>query len=146
MLYGGTDFVSRAIQFRTWSDVAHIEVYAGGVHSLASRNGIGVGKYLFRAKGLRYVLRNPAMTPEKFAQGLEWFKTVNGQPYAWGDLLRFYGLNVNAKGMICSQFGANFFAACSAPLFSKDYPAGEVCPSDNLVTRDLGIIWSYRTA
>ena len=145
LLYGGRDFTSRAIQFRTWSDVCHIEIATGNYQSVASRNGIGVGCYPFRAMGLRYILRPIAFTPEQFAKGMEWFKTVDGQPYNWGDLLRFYSINcLKTKGYICSQFGAAFFTACGAPLFSLDYPDQIVCPSDNLVTPLLKTIWKYQ--
>jgi len=92
LLYGGRGFIDQAIQFRTWSDVSHVEIYAGICMSIASRNGIGVGRYLFRADGLRYVLRPIAFTQQQFAQGMAWFATVNRQPYNWGDLLRFIAL------------------------------------------------------
>jgi hypothetical protein len=143
LLYGGSDIVSRLIQFRTWSDVSHVEIYAGGLRSIASRNGAGVGQYLFRADGLRYVLRPIAFVPEQFAQGMIWFKSVDGQPYNWGDLLRFYLINVPTHGFICSQFGAAFFTAAKAPLFSLDYYDGDICPSDFLVTPLLKRIWVY---
>jgi len=143
LLYGGKDIVSRLIQFRTWADVSHVEVYAGGLKSIASRNGIGVGQYLFRADGLRYILRPVTFSPEQFAQGMAWFKTVDGQPYNWGDLLRFYLIDIHTKGFICSQFMAAFFAACKSPLFSLDYPMGDICPSDAQVTPLLKTIWTY---
>lgn len=143
LLYASRSLVGFSIRFRTWSDVEHIEVYAGDCKSIASRNGIGVNKYLFRAEGLRYVLRPAGLSPEQFAKGVAWFKTVQGQPYNWGDLLRFYLVDVDTKGMICSQFGAEFFRACEHPLFSPDYPAGSESPRDYQVTRDLKIIWSY---
>ena len=61
------------------------------------------------------------------------------------DLLRFYSINcLKTKGYICSQFGAAFFTACGAPLFSLDYPDQIVCPSDNLVTPLLKTIWKYQ--
>jgi cell wall-associated NlpC family hydrolase len=143
LLYGGKDIVSRLIQFRTWSDVSHVEIYAGICMSIASRNGIGVGRYLFRADGLRYVLRPIAFAQQQFAQGMDWFKTVEGQPYNWGDLFRFYLIDIHTKGFICSQFMAAFFAACKAPLFALDYPMGDICPSDAQVTPLLRVIWTY---
>lgn len=144
LLYGGRGFIDQAIQFRTWSDVSHVEIYAGICMSIASRNGIGVGRYLFRADGLRYVLRPIAFTQQQFAQGMAWFATVNRQPYNWGDLLRFYCIDVRTKGFICSQFAAAFFAAAKAPLFSMDYFTGDVCPSDFLTSCLLYRAWSWK--
>ena len=89
LLYRSRSLVGWAIRFRTWSDVEHVEVYLGEGRSVASRNGIGVGKYPLRIDGLVRVFR-PVENPDVIA-GLLWFADVDGLPYAWTDLLRFYG-------------------------------------------------------
>lgn len=143
LLYGGGDLVSRLIQYRTWSDVCHIEIYVGDGRSVASRNGIGVGKYPLRVLGLRYVFR--PQLPLDIERGLRWFWTVNGTPYGWGDLGRFYLLDIPTKGKICSQFGDEFMQACGLPLFNLDYPDGAVCPRDYQTVSSLLLkqIWKY---
>jgi hypothetical protein len=144
LLYGGTDAVSRLIQFRTWSDVSHIEVYVGEGRSVASCNGIGVGKYPLRIQGLRRVLR-PTVALD-LTDGLKWFDSVNGTPYSWADLLRFYLIDVPTKGLICSEFGDMFFKACGLPLFNTDYPEGSVCPRDFEIVSSLLVkqIWTWK--
>ena len=77
LLYGGRGLVDRLIQFRTWSDVSHIEIYVGEGRSVASRNGIGVGKYPLRLpEGIRrvYRLKNKFNFPSfDFEKSLAWF-------------------------------------------------------------------------
>lgn len=141
--YGGSGFIDRGIQFRLWDDTSHVEIYAGNLTSVASRNGIGVDRYLFRADGLRYVRRPVGLTPEQFAEGLRWFTTVRGRPYGWTDLLRFYSIKLPCSGLICSQFAAEFLRQCGQPAFALDYPAGEESPRDFKLPRELQLIWSY---
>ena len=129
-----------AIRFRTWSDVEHVEVYLGEGRSVASRNGIGVGKYPLRIDGLVRVFR-PVENPDVIA-GLLWFADVDGLPYAWTDLLRFYGWALDsAKGMICSQFADAFLRQCGVQLFNVQYPDGAVTPRDFEITPGLQEIW-----
>ncbi len=144
LLYGGGDVVSRLIQFRTWSDVSHIEIYVGDGRSVASRNGVGVGQYPLRVAGLRRVYRPKVFL--NLLQGLNWFATVNGTPYGWADLLRFYLINVPTKGLICSEFADLFFRNCNLPLFNTNYPEGAVCPGDYEKLSDLLVaqIWSWK--
>ena len=143
LLYGGTDLVSRLIQFRTWSDVSHIEIYVGDGRSVASRNGIGVGKYPLRIAGLRRVYRP---VPFNLADSLAWFATVDGTCYGWADLLRFYLIDVPTKGLICSEFGDLFFLHGGLPLFNTNYPAGAACPGDyeKISDRLVSEIWSWK--
>lgn len=56
LLYGGGSLAAWLIQFRTWSDVSHVEIYLGGGRSLASR-AAGVDIYPLRVLNLRRVLR-----------------------------------------------------------------------------------------
>lgn len=147
LLYGGTGLVDRLIQFRTWSDVSHIEIYACGGRSVASRNGIGVGEYPLRIEGLRRVYR-PKWNKFCFAAARDWFATVDGTPYGWFDLLRFYLINVPTKGLICSEFADLFFRNGGLPLFNTNYPEGAVCPGDFEKISDLLVdeLWSWKPA
>lgn len=146
LLYGGENLTDRLIQFRTWSDVAHIEIYVDAGRSVASRNGIGVGCYPFRALGLRYVLR-PMHPKFDVARGMNWFEHVNGTPYGWGDLGRFYGLRFKTHGLICSEFADRFYQAARLPVFNPDYFAGTVCPRDFLTVSPLLLrqVWAYES-
>lgn len=141
LLYGGGDIISRLIQFRTWSDVAHVEIYVDDGRSVASRNGIGVGKYPIRFDGLRYVLR--PINPIDLHAAMRWFDTVDGTPYGWTDLLQFYLINLPGDGLICSQFADLFTRAGNSRLFSVDYPAGRVSPRDYLVTPNARMVWKW---
>ena len=142
LLYGGRDLVSRLIQFRTWSDVSHIEIYADAGRSVASRNGIGVGQYPLRVAGLRRVYR-PKVAFD-FSAALKWFATVDGTKYGWADLLRFYLIDVPTTGLICSEFADLWFRNGGLPLFNTNYPEGAVCPGDFEKISDLLVeeIWS----
>ncbi len=142
LLYGG-GFVGGLIELRTWSDVSHVEIYKADGKTLASRDE-GPRECPLRVLGLRRVLRPVAAFD--FQAGLEWFKTVNDLPYGYGDLLRFYLVNVPTKGLICSEFADLFFKACGLPLFNTDYPEGAVCPRDYETLSPLLVkqIWSWK--
>ena len=144
LLYGGSDLVSRLIQFRTWSDVSHIEIYVGDGRSVASRNGIGVGKYPLRLDGMRRVYR--VGVAFDFEKAMRWFAMVQGTKYGWADLLRFYLIDVPTIGLICSEFGDLFFRNGTLPLFNTNYPEGAVCPGDYEKISDLLVaeIWSWK--
>ncbi len=149
LLYGG-GVIGALIQFRTWSDVSHVEVYAGiepvslASQSVASRSD-GVDEYPFRADGLRRILRPVA--PFNFVAGLKWFDAqAHRTPYGYADLARFYLINISTKGLICSEFADLFFQACGLPLFNTDYPEGAVCPRDYETLSPLLVkqIWSWK--
>jgi len=144
LLYGGNDLVSRLIQFRTWSDVSHIEIYVDTGRSVASRNGVGVGQYPLRVDGLRRVYR--PTWPFELPAAMRWFATVDGTKYGWADLLRFYLIDVPTTGLICSEFADLFFRNGGLPLFNTNYPEGAVCPGDYEKISDLLVeeIWSWK--
>ena len=149
LLYGGNDLVSRLIQFRTWSDVSHIEIYVGDGCSVASRNGIGVGKYPLRTAGLRRIYRPKlvaGMPSFDFDEAMRWFATVDGTKYGWADLLRFYLIDVPTTGLICSEFGDLWFRKGRLPLFNLNYPEGAICPGDFEKISSLLVeqIWSWK--
>jgi hypothetical protein len=140
LLYGGRDLVSRLIQFRTWSDVAHVEIYAGEGRSVASRNGIGVDLYPLRSSGLKRVLR-PRRALD-WESGMHWFYQVQGSPYGWFDLLRFYSIKAKSDGFICSQFADLFLRHCRLYAFNWNYNAGAICPRDFEVSPSFDWLWA----
>jgi hypothetical protein len=151
LLYGGNGLVDRLIQFRTWSDVSHIEIYVGEGRSVASRNGIGVGKYPLRIAGLRRVYRIKlfaGFAQFDFNKSMAWFATVDGTGYGWFDLARFYLINIPTKKLICSEFADLFFRNGGLPLFNTNYPEGAVCPGDYEKISDLLVneIWTWKPA
>lgn len=144
LLYGGGSLVRWLIQFRTWSDVAHVEIYRGGGRSLASRSD-GPRLYPLDIMGLRRVIRPGG--PFDFQAGLDWFLSkASHLPYGYFDLARFYLVNIPTKGLICSEFTDLFFQKCGLPLFNLNYPEGAVCPRDfeTLSPRLATQIWSWR--
>jgi hypothetical protein len=121
-------FVDWAIRTRTWSDVAHIEISLGNGTSVASRNGIGVGKFLHRREGLVKIRR--LVLPLDFGAAMNWFTTVDKTNYGWTDLFRFYGINVSTKGIICSTFADLWLKSGGIQSFAEDYPPEIVSPRD----------------
>ena len=149
LLYGDSSWItpggwlSRLIRFRTWSDVSHVEIYAGGNISMASR-GAGVDLYPFRPDGLRYILR--PRESYSWENGFAWFQSIRGTKYGALDLFRFYGINLPTKGLICSQFADLFFLHSDLELFNINYPSGAVCPGDfcKVSSELLEQIWGYK--
>jgi cell wall-associated NlpC family hydrolase len=140
LLYNSGDWVDRLICFRTWSDVAHVEVYLGDGKSAASRNGEGVGVYPVRFEGLRYVRRPQGQFSKEAAQAFA--SAMDGTPYGFLDLLKFYSLNVPCKGLICSQFADLLLRNAGVVAFSEDYDAGAVSPRDFRITACAKTVWS----
>jgi hypothetical protein len=125
---------------RTWCrSASHVEIYCGCRTSWASRNGLGVNQYAYRRNGLSHILR-PTI-PFDAIKAHKFFETVKGTPYGWLDLFRFFSLNLQSKGLICSQFGDLLLGAGSVIAFSRDYAAGAVSPRDFLVSPALKRIW-----
>lgn len=142
LLYGGTDLVARLIQFRTWSDTCHVEVYADADNgrTVTSRFGTGVKLYPFNPNGLVKVLR--PFPPFDRVKALNWFYVrANGRPYGWGDIVGFYGLRRTGRGLICSQTSDLFLRAGGVVAFSPEYPAGLICPRDFETSPVLNCIW-----
>ncbi len=139
LLYYEPGFVDWCISFRTWSDVAHVEIYLGDGLSTASRNGIGVDIYPLRLDGLQYVRR--PVVPFDLAAARVFAAKMRGTPYGYADLGRFYLLKIPTKGLICSQYGDLLLRAGSVIAFAEDYPAGAVSPRDFRLTSLAKTIW-----
>lgn len=118
LLYRPNGIFGRLIQAKTWHAISHVEVYVGGFESVASRDGQGVGRYPLRVSELAYVLRPQAALD--LPAGLKYFDRVKGTPYGWLDLLAFYGVTKNFRGIICSPFATEFLRACGWNVFPTD--------------------------
>ena len=88
LLYRPFNFYGHIIAIKTWHNVSHCETFIGNGHSVASRDGIGVGIYPMRQKDLYYVLR--PKEPILLAVAMDKFRRVyQGQGYDFLGLIRF---------------------------------------------------------
>lgn len=109
LLYGGTGLFNRIIQVKTWSRYSHVEVYDGGGWSLASRNGIGVGRYPARIDDALAVYR--LRVPFDLEAGRAYFAESEGQGYDWWGLLAFTSAKFQGRDngkQFCSEFAARW--------------------------------------
>lgn len=142
------DIIDRLIEIHEGGDVAHVEIYAGDGKSRASRNGIGVGEYPFRAEGIKYVLRI-ANVPAFGAPVINrakvdvFFAANNGDAYDWFALMNFFDIviPVNHKAYICSTFVADYLIAAGAPAFADKFPSALINPMDFRKTPALFQVW-----
>lgn len=142
LYYSNWSIVDWFIAWRTWSDVAHIEIYRGSGLSFASRNGIGVNIYPFRREGLRYVLRpNDEFDLESALKG---FQKLRGLPYGFWDLLVFFSIKRKTKGLICSQLGDLVLQLGKIIAFSTVYFDGAIAPRDYEITPAARQIWKWK--
>jgi hypothetical protein len=129
LLYDTHSLFGYLIKVKRGEKYTHIEVYIGDNKSVASRDGVGVGKYDLRLSDLAAIYRTKGEL--RLEQGMEWFKTVEGQKYDWLGLLsfawaKFRGLNNNK--MFCSEFVTRFLRACGIEPFNRDVDADAVSP------------------
>lgn len=139
LLYDTPDDLVDWIITRT-GPAAHVEFYEGNRQSLASRNGIGVGRYDLRLAGLIGVVRldvDYATLQAFVAEFSKWFETVKGDGYDWQGLLGFIEVKdmEAAKHLFCSAFLAAGFAAAAlriagVEVFNKLWPHGLITPTD----------------
>lgn len=112
LLYSGTGPLSRYIRWRTSSRFSHCEVFDGDGHTVASRDGIGVGRYPLRTSQLSLVLRLHDSVPFDLRAARAWADTVMGQGYDFWGLTSFtiaeWQGRENQK-QFCSEFGARYF-------------------------------------
>lgn len=137
LLYKGDGFFSNLIFLKTWHEISHCECYVGGGKSAASRDGIGVGLYPLRSKGLVGIYR-----PKDFdlESAMAWFQTVDGQKYDWVGLLRFAWFKSVPSGnngkMFCSEFLTRFLRAGGCDPFPRE-DADAVAPYQFSITPAL---------
>ena len=133
--------VDWVIAEKTGKRVSHVERFIGDGQSIASRNGIGVGTYPLRLDGLVCVRR--INVPWKLADGLAWFKTVDGQAYDFKGLLTataFVGEGTPGD-MFCSEFSLNFDRACGVEPFNPSLRADCCYPRDLWMCPAFTTVW-----
>ena len=141
LLYSGKGCFSRLIQMKTWSRYSHCEVYDGDGKSVASRDGIGVGRYPLRVDGLRVILRPLAKFDAEKAR--LWFDTVDGQPYDWFGLLAFTSAKRQGREnwkMFCSEFCCRYLRAGGIDPFNG-YDADGIAPGELIKSPALLLVW-----
>jgi hypothetical protein len=145
ILYFRHDFFDWIIALKTWTKVAHVEIYRGEQTSYASRNGIGVNAYPLRLDGVAAVMR-PKQPLDLTAAG-HWFEAhARGQPYDWMALLCFTLARRRGEKskMFCSEFATRFYRAAGLAPFNPRWPADRVPPSFFLVSPAFEVIWTDR--
>ena len=129
LLYNKQSIVNDLIDLKTGDDVAHVEGYVGDGMSVASRNGIGVNIYPFRADGLKMVRRLAVPFDKERAD--QWFNSgIKGQPYNWAALGEFFNLSIDGQGFICSVFWAWYLWHGGVYLFAPEYSLEKISPRD----------------
>jgi hypothetical protein len=142
MLYFSRDAVDWAIAIKTWTKLAHVEIYVGNGMSVASRNGVGVGLYPVRWPGLA-VVRRSKVSPNLVA-AQRWFNlTANGQKYDWLGLLCFtLAVKQGAPDrMFCSEFWTRWMRHAGVEPFNPTWDADRTPPSFCYVSGALETIW-----
>ena len=146
LLYGAKswhDIASQFVMRRTaFGYAVHVEIYDGDGISTASRNGIGVNKYLFRRADLISVRR--AAQAWNYDAAFQWFiSTAKGQKYDWLGLLCFtYAVKQGSPShMFCSEYATNFAREGGLQLIRPGVSADTVTPNDIDRTATLNDLW-----
>jgi hypothetical protein len=145
ILYFRWDFVDWVIALKTWTKVAHVEIYRGGQKSYASRNGIGVNAYPLRLDGVAAVMR--PKQPLDWAAADRWFEDkARGEPYDWLGLLCFALARRGGEKhkMFCSEFATHYYRAAGLVPFDPRWPGVRVPPSFFFVSPAFEAIWTDR--
>ena len=120
---------------KTWSSVAHIEIYDGNGMSLAARAD-GVNRYAFRKQGLK-IVRRPLHWDH--AQARACFAQHQGERYDWLGLLCFT-LAVregSPNKQFCSELARNLGRPAGSLAFAPEWPGDKVAPGSYLMVGDF---------
>lgn len=130
LLYRPMSVFGVAIAMKSGHSLSHVEIYVGGGHSVASRDGLGTGYYPLRTSGLALVSRPLASIDVR--GGLAWYHRQPYRPYGWRDLAAFFDLPVPAwwsEGIVCSPFAAAFWMdGCRFPAFNARVDRARIFP------------------
>lgn len=142
LLYFTHDVVDWTIALKTWTKLAHVEIYVGGGMSVASRNGVGVGLYPVRWEGLAAIRRPNGYVDFKKAES--WFNnSAKGQKYDWLGLMCFT-LAVKQGSpdrMFCSEFWTRWYRNAGIEPFNPDWDADRTPPSFCYVSGAFHTVW-----
>jgi hypothetical protein len=141
LLYEGRGVFSAAIRLKTWSHISHVEIadYCGT--AVASRDGLGVGRYPLRYEGLVCVMRVPADFNLEKARA--WFATVDGQRYDWLGLAAFLGTGLQGwsnNRQFCSEFATRYLRAGGINLF-HGWDADGIAPGEFRKQTIPEVVW-----
>lgn len=142
LLYRPSGLFGRLIALKTWSRYSHVEVYDGRGLSVASRDGLGVSRYPYRASELAAVLR-PTAQDLNLLKARAWFKTVNGQGYDWLGLVAFWTAKrqgIENGAMFCSEFATRYLRMAGCDPFNG-YDADGIAPGEFLKSPCLRVLW-----
>lgn len=147
LLYNTPGDLMDAIITRT-GPAAHTEWYEGNGQSLASRNGVGVNRYPFRAEDLIGILV-PKITldflhADFVSKFTDWFETVRGDAYDWHGLAGFVVDSVTqTQGhWFCSAFVAKGCEMAGFPIFNPLWSPSLITPSDFFKSASLRWQWA----
>lgn len=146
LLYWTDSFFDWLVTIKTWTFVAHVEIYKGLGLSMASRNGLGVNTYPLRKKGLVMVRRpNPLYGMYNASLGGSWFETVRGEKYDWLGLLCFtLAVKQGAQDkMFCSEFAKRYYPKAGVTVLADDWDADKTAPAQLVQTPALTTIWRH---
>jgi hypothetical protein len=145
ILYFRHSFLGWLIALKTWTKVAHVEIYRGDGVTYSSRFQSGVNAYPLRLDGVAAVVRPKRPLDLLIADA--WFEAhARGQPYDWLGLLCFTLARRRGEGkkMFCSELATHYYSAAGLEPFNPRWPADRVPPSFFLVSPAFHIIWSDR--
>lgn len=153
LLYGRTPFFASptswffglVINFKTWSDFCHVEIYDGDGESLASRDGDGVGCYPVRLEQLICVRRPGIGYNHKLVR--QWFdRYADGQKYDWKGLLCFaLAAKQGAPDrMFCSEFACRAARVGLLKPFNPAMDADKASPAQLWQTPAYHSIWEQQ--
>ena len=143
ILYFKNSFFGWMIALKTWTKVAHVEIYRGNNTSFASRDGLGVDQYRLRLDGVAAILR--PKTSLDFATADLWFQSyAKGQPYDWLGLLCFTLTRRRGEKnkMFCSEFATRYYRKAGLVPFNPQWHADRVPPSFFLVSPAFYVLWT----
>jgi hypothetical protein len=151
LLYAPTDAIGWIIAAKTWTWLAHCEVYAGAGRVIAARIA-GVNNYAERIdKSLRFI-RRPVMPPDKPFDSTAAYKAVEehmGKPYSVPALFEFYDplnwLHKSRVSNICSSIVTAYVIGGGCSLFNPELSPDDVSPAQLWQTNDLTTIWTRST-
>ena len=151
VLYFHHSLIGWLIALKTWTKVAHVEIYRGagvcngGRVSYSSRFQSGVNAYPLRLDGVAAVVR-PTQPLDLLAADA-WFEAhARGQPYDWLGLLCFTLARRRGENhkMFCSEMATHYYRTAGLEPFNPRWPADRVPPSFFLVSPAFETIWTDR--
>ncbi len=143
LLYGSAGtFIDWCIQTKTGGVHTHVEIWEGNGNSVASRNGIGVNRYPFRAAQL-ITVRRP-LQPFDQQLATKYFLSVFGEGYDWIGLSSFWGIVTEdmPHRLFCSSFATAYYRNGNIDIFNKFVDQVKISPWDLNKTPALTTIWT----